>query len=119
METDIIRDLRSKLDISAEALRKAAEQALAGRFALEVMHEIRNPLEAVGYLIHLAHEEEDPLTVREYLRQANEQMETVHQIAAQTLGLARMLPTRMETDLVEVTEAALRIHHRRITAHKI
>jgi len=119
MEADVVRDLRSKLDISAEALRKAGEQALAGRFALEVMHEIRNPLEAVGYLIHLAHEEDDPLTVREHLRQANEQMATVHQIASQTLSLARILPAPMETDLVEVAEAAIRIHHRRITAQKI
>jgi len=45
MEADV-QDLRSKLNIAAEALRKAEERALAGQFALEVMHEIRNPLEA-------------------------------------------------------------------------
>ncbi len=48
MEADIIKDLRAKLDIAAEGLRKAEERALAGQFALEVMHEIRNPLESVG-----------------------------------------------------------------------
>jgi signal transduction histidine kinase len=58
MEADIVRDLRSKLHIAAEAVRKAEGRALAGQFALEVMHEIRNPLDAVGYLIHLANQEE-------------------------------------------------------------
>ena len=119
MEANIVHDLRTKLDIAAEALRKAEERALAGQFALEVMHEIRNPLEAVGYLIHLANQEDDTNVIHEHLRQANEQMATVYQIAAQTLGFARMLPTAREVDLVELAEAALRIHHRRITAQKI
>jgi signal transduction histidine kinase len=119
MESDVIQDLRAKLDIAAEALRKAEERALAGQFALEVMHEIRNPLEAVGYLIHLANEEDDASVIHDHLRQAKEQMATVDQIAAQTLGFARMLPLAREVDLIELTEAALRIHHRRITAQKI
>jgi signal transduction histidine kinase len=118
MEAEV-QDLRAKLDTAAEALRKAEERALAGQFALEVMHEIRNPLEAVGYLMHLASQEDDQTVAREHLRQANEQMATVHQIAAQTLGFARMLPIPQQVDLIELTEAALRIHHRRITAQKI
>jgi signal transduction histidine kinase len=119
MEADIVQDLRAKLNVAAEALRKAEERALAGQFALEVMHEIRNPLEAVGYLIHLATQEDDVNIIHEHLRQADEQMSTVHQIAAQTLGFARLLPTPQEVDLIELAEAALRIHHRRITAQKI
>jgi signal transduction histidine kinase len=116
---DIVQDLRSKLEIAAEALQKAEERALVGQFALEVMHEIRNPLEAVGYFIHLAKDEDDLSKVREHLRQANEQMATVDQIASQTLGVARMLPTPQNVDLVELAEAALRIHHQRISAQKI
>jgi signal transduction histidine kinase len=119
MERDIVQDLRFKLDIAAEALRKAEERALAGQFALEVMHEIRNPLEAVGFLIHLAAHEQDLHVIHEHLSQAIKEMATVHGIAAQTLGFARMLPTALETDLTELAEAALRIHHRRITAQKI
>ena len=119
MDTDVVHDLRAKLDLASVALRKAEERALAGQFALEVMHEIRNPLEAIGYLIHLANSEENPETVREYLRQANEQMATVHQIAAQTLGFARSFPIPKQIDLIELAEAALRIHQRRITTQKI
>jgi signal transduction histidine kinase len=119
MEADTVKDLRAKLDITTEALRKAEERSLAGQFALEVMHEIRNPLEAMGYLIHLANEEDDPKAVREYLCQANEQMATVHGIAAQTLGFARMVKTPEQVDLIELAEAALRIYQRRIAAQKI
>jgi signal transduction histidine kinase len=119
MESDIVQELRAKLDIAAEALRKAEERALAGQFALEVMHEIRNPLEAVGYLIHLANQEHDPDTVHEHLREANEQMATVYRIASQTLDFARTVPMLQEVDLIELAEAALRIHHRRIISQKI
>jgi signal transduction histidine kinase len=119
MEADTVQDLRAKLDIATEALRKAEGRALAGQFALEVMHEVRNPLEAMGYLIHLANEEDDPTALQEYLRQASEQMATVQQIAAQTLGFARIFPKPQEVDLIELAEAALRIHQRRITAQKI
>jgi hypothetical protein len=39
-----IAKLQSKLALAAEALRNAKERATVGRFALEVVHEIRNPL---------------------------------------------------------------------------
>jgi hypothetical protein len=74
LEAYIVQDLRSKLDIAAEALRRAEERALAGQFALEVMHEIRNSVEAVGYLIHLANQEENPTVIHQHLREAHEQM---------------------------------------------
>lgn len=71
-------ELQAKLALATEALRKSEERALVGQFALEVMHEIRNPLDALGYLIHLASEEaSDPDKVREYLEQAKEQMAIV------------------------------------------
>jgi hypothetical protein len=39
-------DLRAQVIASAEALRESEKRATAGQLALEVMHEIRNPLEA-------------------------------------------------------------------------
>ena len=59
-------ELQAKLTLATEALRKAEEKALFGQFALEVMHEIRNPLDAPGYLTHLASAEAgDPDKVRD------------------------------------------------------
>ncbi len=112
-------DSQHKLLIATEALRKCEERALAGQFALEVMHEVRNPLDALGNLIELAEEEDDLVAIRSYLSQANEQMTTVQQIASQTLSLARSTAVTREVDLAELAEAALRIHHRRIQSQNI
>ena len=46
--------------------------------ALEQMHEIRNPLEALGHLNHLTlHSSHDAEKVREYMVLAGEQMSTI------------------------------------------
>jgi hypothetical protein len=37
---------------SIEALKRTEQLALAGRLALELMHEINNPLDAVGNLVY-------------------------------------------------------------------
>ena len=113
METNA--ELQAKLAVATDALRKAEERALIGQFALEVMHEIRNPLEALGYLTHLAEEQaDDPGKVREYLAEAKEQMATVHQIAGQTLGFARDVPSLKTKDMSALVEAAVRVNHRRL-----
>ncbi len=78
MEAAIISDLKAQLAVAVEALRKTEEQAIAGRLALEVMHEIRNPLEALSNLTYLAiMEADDAEKVRGYLRLAEEQMALV------------------------------------------
>ena len=96
------------------------ERTLAGQLALEVMHEIRNPLETVGNLIHLGRlDAEDPVLVRRYMDLAEEQVSTLSRIANQTLGFARLSAIPSEINLVDVAEAALRIHQRTIDAKKI
>lgn len=112
-------DLPRQLEMAAEALRRSEERATAGRLALELMHEIKNPLEALGHLMYLACEEADHAgAVRRYMHLAEEQMSTLSQIVNQTLGLTRAL-TPTEIDLSVLVEAALRIHQRRIEAKKL
>ncbi len=96
------------------------ERSTAGQLALELMHEIRNPLEALGHLTYLASEEADePDKVRKYMRLAEEQVAVLNRIASQTLGFARGSLVPSSTNLVELAEAALRIHRRTIDAKKI
>ena len=54
-DRDPTDDLR--LEMATEAVRKADEKATAGRLALEMIHEIKNPLEALGHLTYLALQE--------------------------------------------------------------
>ena len=120
MDTDAISELQAKLAIAAERLQKSEERATTGQLALEMMHEIRNPLEALGHLTYLALEEaEDPIKVRRYMRLAEEQMGTLYHITNQSLGFARSSRSPQAINLAAVAEAALRIHQRTIEAKKV
>jgi signal transduction histidine kinase len=115
-----LRISEHRLVIATEGLRKAEERAVAGRLAMEVMHEVRNPLEALGHLTYLALQEaDDPDKVRKYLLQAEEQMHTLNHIAKQTLGFSQQLEKPRPVDLVTVAEAAIRIHQQAILQKRI
>jgi signal transduction histidine kinase len=120
MEAAIISDLKAQLAVAVEALRKTEEQAIAGLLALEVMHEIRNPLEALSNLTYLAiMEADDAEKVRSYLRLAEEQMASVRRVASQTLSFAKSRSSPKSINLVALAEAALRIHQRTIESKKL
>jgi signal transduction histidine kinase len=108
-----------KLASAIEALRRCEEQSMAGLFALEVMHEIRNPLDALGSLVYLAADAQSLTLVHEYMRAAKEQIISLHQVAGQSLTLARNAQTATSVDMAGLAEAALRVHHRRITSMQI
>ena len=50
---EALRVSEERLSLATQALQKSEERAIAGRVALEVMHEIKNPLEALGHITHL------------------------------------------------------------------
>jgi signal transduction histidine kinase len=53
-------ELKARLAASEEALRQAEIRATVGRLALEMIHEIRNPLEALSSMTFLARQEGGP-----------------------------------------------------------
>jgi signal transduction histidine kinase len=113
-------DLSQKLALPAAKSYGLDERGAAGQLALELMHEIRNPLEALGHLVYLVRQDlENPELIRKYIDLAQEQVGTLNQIASQTLGFARLSASRKSIDLVDLAEAALRIHQRTIEAKKI
>ncbi len=97
-----------------EATSAQTEQRVsAGHLALEIMHEIRNPLEVIGHLSYLADQEaESPEQVRTYMRLIEEQIRTLSRITNRTLSYAKLPESRGLVDLVALTESALRIHQR-------
>jgi hypothetical protein len=77
MDEITVSELEAKLKTATEALRVSEERATAGRLALEIMHEIRNPLEALGNLHYLCvQESKQPEKVEYFMRLAEEQLET-------------------------------------------
>jgi signal transduction histidine kinase len=92
---------------------RAEERATAGLLALELMHEIRNPLDALDNLLYLSFQKAgEPETVRGYLRLAREQTATLSQISANVLDFAGCSLLPKSTCLAAVAEAALRIHQK-------
>jgi signal transduction histidine kinase len=84
------------------------------------MHEINNPLDALGNLTYLAMQELDEADpVQTYLQQMQEQLTTLKRIVSQTLGLAKSSPVLKEERLKELTQAALRIHGKAIKSRRI
>lgn len=121
MEQDTIaKTLREKLEIVSEALRRSEARALAGHLALETLHEIRNPLEALNYFNYLIREDADnPFKVRHWTDMAEEQMWTMNKIASQTLSYARTSSSPRFVDLVAIAHAAVRIHQRKMDLRKL
>jgi len=115
MEESTSTHLAEQVAYLSEALRRAEERATTGQLALEVMHEVKNPLEALGHLTYLARiDADDPGKVRKYMEMAEEQMATLRHVASHTLGLARTSPAPKPVDVTMLAEAALRIHQRRM-----
>ncbi len=109
-----------RLELAAAAVRKAEERATAGQLALEVIHEIKNPLEALGHLIYLALQDADsPEAVQKYMSLAEEQMNLLRDVASQTLGFARSAKDAREVEGAALAQAALRIHQRTLDAKQI
>jgi len=113
-------EIRKQLAAATEALRKSEKRAIAGQLALEIMHEVRNPIEALGNLIFLARNcAQTPEELERFLRMSEEQLATLNQIVGQTLSLARFSGQPIRTDLAAIAEAALRVHQRAIAGKKI
>jgi signal transduction histidine kinase len=110
------RDTMTETDGTADLNRIGERQpieelAVAGQLALELMHEIKNPLDTLGNLTYLTLEASDnPVLVRKYMGLAEEQIATLNRLARETLGLARSSGTRKLEVLTDLIEAALRVH---------
>jgi signal transduction histidine kinase len=112
--------LQSEFAISNETARNTQDRDIAAQLALELMHDLRNPLEALGYLTYLALQYvDDPVKVRDYLHSAQEQMEILDGLARRPLDFARGTCSPRPSDLGMVAESALRIHQRTIESKKI
>jgi signal transduction histidine kinase len=117
---ETVSELREKLVLSAEALKECEKRATAGQLALELMHEIRNPLEALGNLVFLARGDANlSEELRHYMQLAEEQLATLNQLVSHTLGFARFSDHPKKMNLVAIAEAAVRIHQRTIERKNI
>ena len=103
-----------------DALRRARSLATAGRYAATVVHDINNPLEAATNLAYLLKEDaDDPIKVREYAVLLEEQLAVVAGITRQTLEYYRSPDGMKALNLVDVANAAIRVHEHKIAAKEL
>lgn len=103
-----------------KSLSESQCAAAAGQFAVSIMHEINNPIEAVAnlnYLLRMRADDAD--AVREYGRLIEEQVTLVVQIARQTLSFYSPLDTVEEVGVASLADAALRVQAKRISSKRI
>jgi signal transduction histidine kinase len=112
--------LRERLRMAEESLRRSERLAIAGRFAGAVVHEVNNPLEALANLVYLTKKEAHlPERVRKNMLVAETQLDRLAEITRKTLSYYREQTEAKQFDLVEIAESALRIHAHRISAGSI
>src|ERR1700677_3235083 len=94
-------ELRDRLRSCEESLRKCECLAIAGRCAGAVMHEVNNPLEAIGNLVFLTKNgAEDAEQVRRNMEILEGQLERMGEITRNTLAFYRVEVVPKDFDLV-------------------
>lgn len=120
-ESDLTNEqLRERLHLAEECLRRSERLAIAGRFAGSIVHEVNNPLEALNNLVYLTKQEaHHPDHVRRNMLVAETQLNRLSEITRKTLSFYRDQSEAKQLDLVELAESALRIHSHRLCAGSI
>jgi PAS domain S-box-containing protein len=91
----------------AEGVLKRQEQmASIGRLTSSILHEINNPLEAVGNLIFLARQS-NPVDAAGYLKQAEEELAHASRITSQGLQFHRQSSAATSTNVVALLRSVL------------
>jgi PAS domain S-box-containing protein len=109
-----ITDLSSQKQAES-ALIQSEKLAAVGRLAASISHEINNPLEAVTNLLYLARMDRDlPERVRMLLNTADQELQRVSQITAQTLRFHRQSTNARQVRVEELLEPALMLYKGRL-----
>jgi signal transduction histidine kinase len=104
-------ELAARLLIAEESLQQSDRRAIAGRFASAVMHEVNNPLEAIGNLVYLTKNAAgDEVQVRKHMLVVESQLARLAEITRKTLSFYREDADPKTFDLVAIAEAAIRLH---------
>lgn len=104
-------DLISRLRLLEESLQKCERLATAGRYAGAVMHEVNNPLEAIGNLVFLTKAgAADASLVRKNMEVVESQLAQLGEITRKTLSFYREEAEPKTFNLVDLAESAILLH---------
>jgi signal transduction histidine kinase len=98
-----------------DALRRTEKLAAAGRLAASIAHEINNPLEAITNLLFLIRQLPLDAEAAEYADQAAHEVARVSEITQQTLRFYRQSTLPVMSNVCELVDSVLTLHHGRMT----
>lgn len=96
------------------ALRLSERLASVGRLAATITHEINNPLESIGNVLHILAQEETEEKTLDLIRLAQEELKRVAQIVRQTLAFNRSTSFPAEFVVKDAVEDVLDMYRQRI-----
>lgn len=102
-----------------EALRLSDRLASIGRLAAAITHEINNPLDSVGNVLHILAERQSSQENRDMIRLAQEELRRVGQIVRQTLAFNRSTSFPSEFVVKDAVEDILEMYRQKINASEI
>lgn len=109
MEESIVQ-LKARLELAERALERSERLAVANRYAGAIMHEVNNPLEAITNLVYLTKSAKNLTQVLENMAVIEDQLKILGRVTKQALTFHREHAEAAEFDLVEIAEAALKLH---------
>jgi signal transduction histidine kinase len=117
---DTLEEQARRLEACEANLRRHHQLSLAGTLMGATMHEINNRLEALTNYIYLARiTAESSANAVEYLDAASNELRSVGEITSRSLAFVRMDLDAKSIDLVELANAALQLHHEKISSKRI
>ena len=112
--------LKARLERMERALERSERLAVASRYAGAILHEVNNPLEAITNLVYITKAgKDDPAQVFENMTVIEDQLKTLGRVTRQALTFHREQAEAGEHDLIEIAEAALRLHSDKLNRHRI
>ena len=102
-----------------EVLERQEQMAAIGRLTSSILHEINNPLEAVGNLIFLARQAANPAEAAGYLEQAEEELGRASRITSQGLQFHRQSSAATSTNVVDLLRSVLALFKGRLKEARV
>jgi PAS domain S-box-containing protein len=102
----VFRDITAQYQME-RTLRTTEKMALAGRITASVAHEIHNPLDTVGNLLHLIRLQDGNQLTAEYAKLAHQELQRISQVTRSMLNLYRESESPVSIPLAEILDSAL------------